>query len=1068
MTLLMGLIAFSISAQTIEVSGIITDDTGLEVIGATVIVQGDASHGTITDLDGKYTLSNVPADGSLQISYVGMVTQVIPVNGRTTINVVLAADSEMLDEIVVTGYGGVQKAKTMTASASVVDVAEITRLPVTSIAEGLGGRVTGVITQQSSGAPGENVKIWIRGGSNILYVIDNVVMEPAQGNEFFNRLRPDDISSMSILKDASATAVYGPRAANGVVVIATKRGQEGAPVITFNQKVSIMTPAYRAKGLSAYEFVQARNEVEFASFQESPTFNNTQLSRYYMGDLWQKGHSFDDILRLVNERYNMGYKMSDINDLFDPYKSQGFNIQDYYCTYDPWKMFDHVQPMYQTNVSLRGGSDRVNYYSSLGYLDQQGVSDNYKYNQVNIVLNTDAYLLHDKSLKFTFNLNGNTSNQQRPAAGESVFNNAMYGDWMPKRPAQWSTGLPRKHSVSSLLNTGFNDTEAYRFQMNSELKYYIPWVEGLSAQASINFTTTYNTNRVFNHDQENVYDNPYATSFSSYNPVNANMYQYWYKYKLTTGIFQLDYNRSFGKHNVTAMVNYQSQKRYENWTSARRRGYPTTLAPQVDLGAEMTGSNGNATEWGSASYIGRFTYDYDDKYLFQYSANYNGSLSYSPEKRWGYFQAFSLGWVATEEEWFRELVNPSILSMLKLRGGLGLVGNEVGKPFSFLTQYAQSGNRVLFGDNMNPNVGWYVSSIASNLRWSSSTQYGVGIDYGLFRDRLTGAIDLFLYSNKGDEMNMTPDMIRTDILGMPNIPKINAPYTTSRKGGFEMSLNWEDKIDQVGYRVGLNYSYWDERQTRHTNQSADWWSPTFDSIGKRWMHPVYRLGLKTDGKFGDWNDMYNSFINATRNHTLGTVRLVDLNGDGRVNDYYVFNVPGTTPLTQFGVTLGADWKGFDFELFLQGATHVSGAMPSPLRSQQSWMWNYGQYAFQHAYTPSNPDVNAPLPIPVSEGNGWGYSYIDTWAFDASYLKLKNVSLRYDLKRDVLKNVSQIQGFDVSFVVTNALTWTKRSYPLKGLQDPEFITTGASIYNNNGTLGSYPTQRSYTLGFTVTL
>lgn len=1068
MTLLMGLIAFSISAQTIEVSGIITDDTGLEVIGATVIVQGDASHGTITDLDGKYTLSNVPANGSLQISYVGMVTQVIPVNGRTTINVVLAADSEMLDEIVVTGYGGVQKAKTMTASASVVDVAEITRLPVTSVAEGLGGRVTGVITQQSSGAPGENVKIWIRGGANILYVIDNVVMEPAQGNEFFNRLRPDDISSMSILKDASATAVYGPRAANGVVVIATKRGQEGAPVITLNQKVSIMTPAYRSKGLSAYEFVQARNEVEFASFQESPTFNNTQLSRYYMGDLWQKGHSFDDILRLVNERYNMGYKMSDINDLFDPYKSQGFNIQDYYCTYDPWKMFDHVQPMYQTNVSLRGGSDRVNYYSSLGYLDQQGISDNYKYNQVNIVLNTDAYLLHDKSLKFTFNLNGNTSNQQRPAAGESVFNNAMYGDWMPKRPAQWSTGLPRKGSVSSLLKTGFNDTEAYRFQMNSELKYYIPWVEGLSAQASINFTTTYNTNRVFNHDQENVYDNPYATSFSSYNPVNANMYQYWYKYKLTTGIFQLDYARTFGKHNVTAMVNYQSQKRYENWTSARRRGYPTTLAPQVDLGAEMTGSNGNATEWGSASYIGRFSYDYDDKYLFQYSANYNGSLSYSPEKRWGYFQAFSLGWVATEEEWFRDLVNPSILSMLKLRGGLGLVGNEVGKPFSFLTQYAQSGNRVLFGDNMNPNVGWYVSSIASNLRWSSSTQYGAGIDYGLFRDRLTGAIDVFLYSNKGDEMNMTPDMIRTDILGMPNIPKINAPYTTSRKGGFEMSLNWEDKIDQVGYRLGLNYSYWDERQTRHTTQSSDWWSPTFDFIGKRQMHPVYQLGLKTDGKFGDWNDMYNSFINATRNHTLGTVRLVDLNGDGRVNDYYVFNVPGTTPLTQFGVTLGANWKGFDFEVFLQGATHVSGAMPSPLRSQQSWMWNYGQYAFQHAYTPSNPDVNAPLPIPVADGRGWGYSYIDTWAFDASYLKLKNVSLRYDLKRDVLKNVSQIQGFDVSFVVTNALMWTKRSYPLKGLQDPEFITTGASIYNNNGTLGSYPTQRSYTLGFTVTL
>ena len=1064
----MSFIALTISAQTITVSGTVTDDTGYEVIGATIIVEGDASRGTVTDIDGKYTLTDVPADGSLQISYVGMRTQVVKVNGRTNIDVLLISDTELLDEVVVTGYGGVQKAKTMTASATNVNVGELAQLPVVSISEGLGGRVTGVITQQASGAPGENVKIWIRGGANILYVIDDVVMETSQGNEFFNRLRPDDISSMSILKDASATAVYGPRAANGVVVIATKRGQEGAPVITVNQKTSLMTPSYRAKGMSSYEYALARNEVALASFQESPTFNNTELSKYYMGDLWQKGQSLDQIRNLVNERYGLGYSAQDITDLFDPLKTQGGNIQDYYSSYDPWEMINHIQPMSQSNISLRGGSERLSYYSSLGYMNQKGISKNYNYNQVNFVLNTDAFLLNDKSLKFTFNLNGNTSNNEKPARGEGVFNDAMYGDWMPKRPAQWSTGLPRKGSVDALLNTGFNNTEAYRFQMNSSLKWFVPYVEGLSASASLNFTTSYNTNRQFNHDQENVYDNPYATNFSSYNPVNANLYQYWYKYKLTTGIFQLDYARSFGKHNLAAMANYQSQIRHENWTSARKRGYPTTLAPQIDLGAEMVSNTGNSTEWGSASYIGRLTYDYDNKYLFQYSANYNGSLSYSPDKRWGYFHAASLGWVMTEESWFKDLISPEYVNMFKLRGGVGLVGNEVGKPFSFLTQYTQNDGRVLFGENMSPNVGWAVSTIASDLRWSSSTQYGVGLDYGFFRDRLNGSVDAFLYLNKGDVMNMTNEMIRTDILGMPNIPQINAPFSTSRKGGYEFSINWQDRIDQVGYRLGVNYSFWDERQTRHTGQSSDYWSPTFDDIGGRWMHPVYPYGLKTDGKYGDWNDMYNSMLHASRNMTTGTVALVDLNGDGRVNDYYFFNVPGTTPLTQFGVTLGADWKGFDFEVFFQGATNVSGAMPSPMRSQQSYMWNYGQYAFQNAYTPSNPDVNAALPIPVPEGNGWGYSFIDTWAFDASYLKLKNISLRYDMKRSVLKNVSYIQGMDLSFVVTNAFMWTKKSYPLKGLQDPEFITSGASIYNNNGTLGSYPTQRSYTLGVTVTL
>ncbi len=1068
LTILFCAFTFTAFAQTKTVSGTVVDKQNEPLIGVAVRVQG-TSIAAATNFDGQFTLNNVPENGVLEISYVGMATQRVPVAGKSTFRITLEEDSEMLQEVVVTGYGGVQKAKTVTASASAVNVKDLAKLPVTSMSEGLGGRVTGVITQQSSGAPGENVKIWIRGGSNILYVIDDVVMESAQGNEFFSRLRPDDIASMSILKDASATAVYGPRAANGVVVIATKRGQEGAPVITFNQKVSLMTPSYRAKGMSPYEFALARNEVAFANYQESPTFNNTELSKYYMGDLWQKGYSQADILRLVNERYNLGYTLTDIQDLFDPYKTQGGNIQDYYSAYDPWDMFDHVQPMYQTNVSIRGGSERVRYYSSLGYLNQKGVSKNFDYSQVNFVLNTDAFLLKDKSLKFTFNVNGNKTDQRKPAAGEGIFNSAMYGDWMPKKPLEWSTGLPRKHSVTSLLNTGFNNTDVYRFQMNSALKWDLPWVEGLAASASLNYTTSYNMNRAFNHDQENVYDAPYSTSFSNYNPDNAQVYQYWGNYNLITGIFQLDYNRSFGKHNFTAMANYQSQIRRTNWTSARKKGYPTTLAPQLDLGAEMQNIGGSASEWGSASYIGRLTYDYDNKYLFQYSANYNGSLSYSPEKRWGYFQAVSLGWVMTEENWFKDLVNPTIVNMLKIRGGIGLVGNDaVGYPFSFLTQYAQKDGRVLFGADMNPDVAWTVSTIANDLKWSSSTQTGLGVDFGFLRDRLTGSFDTYLYLNKGDVMNMTDEMIRTDILGMPNVPQINAPFSTSRKGGVEVSLNWNDKIGKVGYRAGLNYSYWDERVTRHTTKSSDWWSPTFDNIGKRWMHPVYVLGVKSDGLFGDWNDMYNSFLHSTRNRTLGTIRLVDTNGDGRETDYYVLNVPGTVPLTQFGITLGADWNGFDFEVFLQGATLVSGAMPSPMRNQQDYMWNYGQYAFQHAYTPSNPDVNAALPMPAPAGNSWGYSYIDLWAFDASYLKLKNISLRYDLKRSVLKNVQSFQAMDLSFVVTNALTWTKSSYPLKGLQDPEFMVSHHNIYGAGGTLGSYPTQRSYTLSLSVTL
>ena len=1053
-----------ITQQSGTATGTVVDAMG-PVIGASVVVKG-TTNGIITDFDGNFSLSGVKKGDILVISFVGYETLEVKWEG-TPLTITLKDDTQALEEVVVIGYGGVQKAKTMTASAVTVKVGELAKLPVASMSEGLGGRVTGVITQQGSGAPGENAKIWIRGGEDILYVIDDVVMETDQGNEFFNRLRPDDIASMSVLKDAAATAVYGPRAANGVVVIATKRGQEGAPTITVNQKFSLMTPAYKSTAMSPYEYALARNEVEFAAYQENPTFNNTELSRYYMGDLWQKGYSQSEILSKVNERYNMGYTSQDIADLFDPYKSQGYNIQDYYSHYDPWDQIETTQPMYQTNLSLRGGSERIKYYSSLGYLNQKGFCDNYNYEQINAILNTDAFLLADKSLKFTLNLNGNTTMKKMPAAGNDIFTNAMYGDWMPKRPAQWSTGKARQGSVESRMNTGFNNTEAYRFQMNAALKWNVPWIQGLSAQASVNFTYSQSNNKTFNHDQEGVYSNPYATAFSTYNPNNANVYDYYNRYKLLTGIFQIDYSKQIGKHSFSVMANYQSQIRKNNWLSETKKGYATTLVPQINNGTTWVSSDGSAEEWGSASYIGRLTYSYDDKYLLQYSANYNGSLSYSPDKRWGYFHAISLGWVMSDEKWFQDLINPNIVNMFKLRGGWGAVGSDKDiSPFSYLTQYAQ-GSTVLFGDNMANNTAWYLQSYANDLEWVSSTQWGAGVDFEMFKGKLAGSVDAFLYLNKGDKMNMTADMLRTDILGMPNVPQINAPFVTKRKGGFEFSLNWQDKIGKVGYRVGVNYSFWDERYTRHTTESSDWYSPTFDRIGKRWMVPVYKYAVKTDGYYTSWQDLYSSMANATRGYAPGTIKVVDMNGDGRVNDYYVLNQGGNTPLTQYGITLGADYKGFDLELFFQGATNVSGYMPSPLRSQQSYQWNYGQYAFANSYLPSNPDTDAAVPLPSPEGKGWGYSFVDTWIFDASYLKLKNISLRYDMKKYVLKNVDFIQGLDLSFVVTNAFTWTKKDYALKDLQDPEFMGSGDNIYNG-GQLGTYPTQRSYTLGVTLTL
>ena len=1086
----------ALMAQNINVKGTVLDPTGESVIGASVMAKG-TTNGTITDIDGNFTLTNVKKGATIVISFVGYLTQEVKANGEF-LKISLQEDSQTLQEVVVTGYGGVQKAKTMTAAAVNVKVDQIAKLPVTTMSEGLGGRVTGVITQQASGAPGETAKIWIRGGSNILYVIDDVVMETAQGEVFFNRLRPDDISSMSILKDASATAIYGPRANDGVVVIQTKRGQEGAPEISFSQKVSIMTPAYRAKVMEPYDYVRTRNAINAANFTD-PTFNTTEVSKYYMGRLYQQGKSREEIMNLVNSEYGQylglkdangnsrGYNIDEINDLFDPFKTQS-NIQDSYCFYDPWEQFNHTQPMYQTNLSIRGGSERLKYYSSLGYLNQKGISKTFDYKQYNIVLNTDAYLLKDKSLRFSLNLNASMADKRKPDAGEGVFNTAMYGDWMPKRPAEWSTGKRRVNSPNSLLDTGFNNNNDNRLQTSIALKWSLPWVKGLAVTGSINYNTSYNMNKQFHYDQENVYGSPSQQEPNAYNSANAWLQQNWDNYRLTTGLFQMDYSNTFGKHSIGAMFNYQSQVRNTNSTKTRAYDFASTLVPQIDAGAKRDPGNIKGTEenWGSSSYIGRITYDYAGKYLLQYSGNYNASLSYSPDKRWGYFQAVSAGWVLTEESWFKNIVSTKILDMFKIRAGYGIVGGEIGDPFSYISQYAQQDNKILLGDNGSPNVAWYEKKRASDLTWSSSRQLSAGVDFSMFKNRLSGSFDTYLYKNNGAAMNMSEELIRADILGMPNIPQINAPFETNRKGGYEFSLNWQDKIGEWGYRVGVNYSYWDQRFTRHTDSDTDYYYKKLNNIGKRMnvssdygnVNPYYAFFLNS-GLYSSYEQMYNSImyytfsgsdVNNFRNYNIGSMGIQDLNGDGRIaaGDQVWNNKAGTTPLTQYGITLGGSYKGFDLEVFVQGATNVTGTMPSPLRSQQDFMWNYGQYAYQNSYLPNNRDTNAALPQPSTGAQGWGSSFVDWWVFDASYVKLKNISLSYDMKRYVLKKVNVIQGMTLNFVVTNAFTWTKKSYPLKGLQDPEFITSNANYFGSNGSLGSYPTQRSYTFSVNVTL
>lgn len=1061
----------NISQQNGKVTGTVEDEFG-PVAGASVVVKG-TTNGNITDMDGHFTLEGVKTGSIIQVSFIGYTTQEIKYKGEASINVKLVEDSQKLDEVVVTGFSGVQKAKTLTAAAVNVKMESIAKLPVTSPSDGLGGRVSGIISQARSGAPGETSKIWIRGGSNILYVIDEVVMETAQGEVFFNRLRPDDIASMSILKDASATAIYGPRASDGVVVVTTKKGVDGQLEISVSQKVTMMTPSYRPKSMNTWDYVNKKNELYAASMAESPAYNATEMSKYYMAHLSSQGMGRQEITDMVNEKYNLGYSLGDVNDLFNPFVTQGGDIDNYYGYNDPWDFFDHTQPMTQTNLSVRGGSERVRYYSSLGYMKQSGISDTYDYEQYNAIINTDAYLLKDKSLKFTLNLNGVMAKKKQPQGGDGIFNSTLIeGSEIHTTPQDWTTGLERSGGLNSRLRTGFNNIDDYRLQSNIALKWSLPWVEGLSVSGSINFNYSNSMNKTFTHPEIGVYSSPYATQESAYNPSSANLSQTWDNYSLTTGVLQADYLRSFGKHNLSAMVNYTSQKRRTNSTMAKAYGYPTIYSPQIEAGATMQEMKGTEGQWGSSSFVGRLTYDYDSKYMLQASANYNGSLCYHPDNRWGFFYAVSAGWMLTEEDFIKDIINEDLISSFKIRAGYGVVGQELASPFSYMNQYGLSkkdnkANNILLGENMSSNSVWTETNVSSNLTWGESQQISGGVDFSFFKNRLNGSFDTYLYLDKGAEIDMNPELIYTPVLGLPNTPKMNAPYVTNHKGGVEFSLNWNDQIGDFTYKIGGNYTYWKKIAVRHANQEESYYYPNLNDLGKNNVQPTYKKNWQSDGLFTSYEDMYNSYLHFSRNHTLGTFRMQDLNGDGVLNggDQIVDERGGSVPQGLYGITLGLGWKDLSFEIFFQGANDVTSDVPSAIRSQQDYYWMYGKYMFQESYTPNNPITNK-LPLPTSASYGWGSNYVDAWVNDASYLKLKNISVSYDLKRRVLKNVTYIKGLSVNFIANNVYTWVKKSNPFHSLTDPEYIPSG-SIWGGNK-LGSYPTQRSFTLSATLTL
>lgn len=1045
---------FSLYAQKITVTGVVTSaDDNSPLPGVNVIISGTLI-GTVTNIDGKYTI-NVPSPESrLEFSFIGFNKEIITVNDKTQINVVLKSSTDELEEVVVVGFG-VQKRETLVGSIATTNSEEIKKSSVDNIASALVGRLNGLTGLQTSAQPGSSrPDLQIRGRSGILVIVDGVETSGGQrlstqssGDSWnttssisgWESINPNDIESISMLKDASATAVYGVRGANGVLIITTKKGTSGKPVVSYSGNVSLSTPLSQLRMVGSYDMLSVLNQANAVDGQGLYLFKYDDWQRFKYPEAESDKIKFPSV---------------------DP-------IEAYTREFSP--KTDHV-------VSLRGGGEFVKYYASLGYYDEKGLlkeipqlgSDfNYGYKRLTLRTNLDFSLT--KRISFLVNLDTRLENRGGPSitGADTHFDFVYYA-----RP--WLTPgyiddkfvkniIPNDRSQSSILeyylSGGFYSYDQVTSSNKFTLKYDLDFItKGLSAKtmyALDNYTVS-GTKRSRRYSVWEIKVDPetgdayYTRAFDgSGQKVEDGPYN---QFSPTTGRYRKDYfeaslnysNTFLKKHNVTALALYNFEKNYYGYDG----GYP-------DIPRSYQG------------FVGRITYDYDRKYLAEFNIGINGSENFAPDKRYGKFPAFSLGWVPTEENFMKN--NVSFINFLKFRGSYGKVGEDrssarflylpttyqiVGATWdSYYYRLFTTDNRASYinalreGNGYNPNV-----------TWETSVKYNLGIEGDLFKSRLNFSIDLFKEERTGilTSMQGVPNSIYpTDLLAgfYHNNYLAMANYNEQRSHGYEFELGWVENKKEISYSISFNYAFAQVINTVVSQTSVNYpWQVEAGFMNNN------AFGFLADGlweSYEEINDPRNPRVPNMKNPVPGDVKYKDINGDGIITDHDAvpLKYPVSNPLKSFGSNFSFMYKNIELTGLVQGASMVyyqNGASTMIMDYEGNgpmFSWH-----LEDRWTPQDPGDKMNPVYHTSNTNSYNYTPSTFWIYDGSYVRLKNIQLAYNLPKKVLGNF--MSEFQIYLSGQNLFTYYA-DYRFRDGLDPERFE------------GYYPLMSIYTLGVNVT-
>lgn len=991
-----------------KITGNVADNNGEPIIGASVVVSG-TKNGTVTDIDGNFTLVSNSETPTLNISYVGFDTQNIKVRSGQTIKVTLKENAQSLEELVVVGYGS-QKKVNVIGSIATVDSKSLEARSASDVSNMLTGQMSGVTITQTSGNPGQDGgTIRVRGvGSFGATPSPLVLVDGMPGS--LSDITPDEIENISVLKDASSAAIYGSRAANGVVLVTTKRGKEGRTKVSYNGSIGFSKAA---------ELPEMAHSYEYAKFYNIAAGTET-------------------------------YKPEDIQKYKDGSDPDNYADENYLD-----KLFGGHSFLTKHTLNVNGGNDRVQYMATVGYLRHDGLLENNYYNKYNARLNLNAKLTKDLSMGIR--LNGMASDRHEPSTPGSLDTGGYagimlaalrYPGLLPSYMSDGSNGVGLKGSGTPVAwaekCASFYRQDFDKFGGNIDLTYKP--IKGLTIKGIGGYK--YSLQHVRHYRSE------FATADGRTNGPSSltdDMYRTVYKTFQATA----DYNTTIAKkHAIDVLVGYTWEDENQRSVGGYRQKFPSNDVPYLTAGGADGQTNfGGGYDWAIQSIFGRLTYNYDERYLFEATMRYDGSSRFPTDSKYGFFPSAALGWRVSEEKFWKDSSVAKWFTNLKIKASTGVLGNNNIGNYPYQSVYTLGSNQNYVFGGVYTTGASITTYVDPNLKWEKTRTSDIGIETGFFQNRLT--FNATYYYRKTTDVLYKPSASYSSIFGL-NLSQVNTGAVENK--GWEFEIGYRDKVGSFNYWVNGNFSIIKNKvltlgmgNVTQANGMVGNGSNLF--IGYP-MQMYY--GYKTDGVFltdeevGEWHDQ--SAI--AKGSKAGDIRYVDLDGDGKVTPKDMTYLGSSIPKYNFGLSFGGDYKGFDFSVLLQGVAGVKGRLNEWAGFAFFQEGNIQKWQMEECWNmnPTNRYPKYPRLEIMSNAGSNNTLLSDFWILNASFVKVRNIQFGYKLPKNIISKAG-ISSMRAYISLDNPFSFD--SYR-KGW-DPE---------NTNNRGSYYPVMSSYTFGLTL--